>query len=85
MPTVPGSGLVVIEPELVLGGLEAVLDGAAMTFDPDQRLDRCSRRRPSGEVGEIAAGDVASDQKSARPQTMVSGLNSSASRSASSR
>ena len=32
MPAMPGAGLVVIEPELVLGGLEAVLDGPAMTF-----------------------------------------------------
>src|SRR4051812_39935948 len=40
MPAVPGSGLVVIEAELGLGSLEAVLDGPAMAFDPDQRLDR---------------------------------------------
>ena len=32
MPAMPGAGLVVIEAELVLGGLEAVLDGPAMTF-----------------------------------------------------
>ena len=63
MPTMPGSGLVVIEPELVLGGLETVLDRPAMTLDPDQRLDRCSRRTPSGEVGKIAIGDVASDRQ----------------------
>ena len=61
MPPVPGTGLVVIEPKLVLGGLETVLDRPAMTLDPDQRLDRGSRRTPSGEVGEIAIGNMASD------------------------
>ena len=61
MPSVPGSGLVVIKPKLVLGGLETVLDRPAMTLDPDQRLDRCSRWTPSGEVSEIAIGDLASD------------------------
>ena len=61
MPPVPGPGLVVIKPKLVLGGLETILDRPAMTLDPDQRLDRCSRRTPSGEVGEIAIGDMASD------------------------
>ena len=40
MPAMPGSRLVVVEPELVLGGLEAVLDRPAMAFDADQRLDR---------------------------------------------
>ena len=71
MPAMPGSGLVVVEPELVLGGLEAILDCPAMTFDTDQCLNRCSRRTPGGEVGEIAIGDIASDQQAARPQTMV--------------
>ena len=33
MPAVPGAGLVVVEAELVLGGLEAVLDGPAVAFD----------------------------------------------------
>ena len=35
MPAMPGPGLVVVEPELSLGGLEAVLDGPAMPFDLD--------------------------------------------------
>ena len=71
MPAMPGSGLVMVEPELVLGGLEAVLDGPAMPFDADQRLDRRFRWAPCGEVGEIAIGDVAPDQQAARPQAMV--------------
>ena len=71
MPAMPRPGLVVVEPELVLGGLEAVLDRPSMTLDADQRLDRCASRTPSGEVGEIAIGDMAPDQQASRPQTMV--------------
>ena len=71
MPTMPGSGLVVIESKLVLGGLETVLDRPAMTLNPNQCLDRCSGRTPSGEIGKIAIGDMASNEKSARPQTVV--------------
>ena len=33
MPAMPGPGFVVVEPELVLGGLEAVFDRPAMAFD----------------------------------------------------
>src|SRR5271155_261653 len=58
MPAVPGSGFVVVEPELVFGCLEAVLDRPAMALDADQGLDRGPCRTPGGEVGEIAVGDV---------------------------
>src|SRR3954451_648447 len=57
MPAVPGSGLVVVEPELVFGCLEAVFDRPAMALDADQGLDRSPWRTPGGEVGEIAVGD----------------------------
>ena len=36
MPAVPGTGLVVIETELVFGRLEAVLDGPALSFPSNQ-------------------------------------------------
>ncbi len=36
MPAVPGSGFVVVEPELVFGCLEAILDRPAMALDADQ-------------------------------------------------
>src|SRR5713226_8612258 len=49
MPAMPGSALVVIEPELVFGGLKTVLDRPAMAFDRDQRFDGCCRWAPSGE------------------------------------
>ena len=44
MPAVPGAGLVVVEAELVLGGLEAVLDGPAVAF----RVTRVSTLVPAG-------------------------------------
>ena len=40
MPAVPGSGFVVVEPELVFGCLEGILDRPAMALDADQGLDR---------------------------------------------
>src|SRR5271165_2095985 len=71
MPAVPRSGLVMVEPELVLGGLEAVLDRPTMALDADQRRDRCSGRAPGGEVGKIAVGNIAPYQQAARPQAMI--------------
>src|SRR3954465_13953026 len=35
VPTVPGTGFVVVEAKLVFGRLEAVLDGPALSFDGD--------------------------------------------------
>src|SRR5712691_1572972 len=71
MPAMPGSALVVIEPELVFSGLETVLDRPPMAFDRHQRFDGCSRRAPGGEEGEIAIGDTTADQQTARPQTLI--------------
>src|SRR5271166_1090431 len=68
MPAVPGSGFVVVEPELVFGGLEAVLDRPAMALDADQSLDRSPCRTPGGEVGEIAVGDITPDQQAPCPK-----------------
>ena len=39
MPAVPGSGFVVVEPELVLGSLKTVLDRPSVAFDADKCLD----------------------------------------------
>jgi hypothetical protein len=39
VPAMPGSALVVIEPELVFRGFEAVLDRPSMAFDRDQRFN----------------------------------------------
>ena len=71
MPPMPGSALVVIEPELVFRGLKTVLDRPPMAFDRHQRFDGCSRWAPSGEEGEIAIGDMTTDQQAACPQTLI--------------
>src|SRR5216683_120940 len=70
MPPMPGSALVVIEPELVFRGLETVLDRPPMAFDRHQRFDGCCRRAPSGEEGEIAIGDMTADQQTACPKAL---------------
>ena len=67
MPAMPGSALIVVEPELVFCGLKTVLDRPAMALDRDQRFNRCSRRAPGGEEGEIAIGDTTTDQQTACP------------------
>src|ERR1700681_4229449 len=71
MPAMPGSALVVIEAELVLGGFKTVLDRPAMAFDRDQRFDGCSCRAPSGEEGEVIIGDATTDQKTAWPKSVI--------------
>src|SRR3981189_633926 len=53
MPAVTGSALVVIEPELVFGGLETVLDPAAIGHARSQRLLGGPRCAPGGEEGEV--------------------------------
>jgi hypothetical protein len=65
---VPGAGLVVVEAELVLGGLEAVLDGPAVAFHLDQGVDAGPGRTPGGEEGQVAIGDVAADQQATGPE-----------------
>ena len=71
VPAMPGSALVVIETELVLRRLKAVLDRPPMAFDRHQRFDRRSRWAPGGEEGEIAIGDTTTDQQTACPQTRI--------------
>src|ERR1700730_15549666 len=68
MPPVPGYGFVVVEPELVFGGLEAILDRPAMALDAVQGLDRSPCRTAGGEVGEIAVGDITPDQQASSPK-----------------
>ena len=62
VPAMPGSALVVIEPELVFRGFKAVLDRPSMAFDRDQRFNGCSRWAPGGEKGEVIIGDATTDQ-----------------------
>src|SRR3981081_3325369 len=62
VPAMPGSALVVIEPELVFRGFKAVLDRPSMAFDRHQRFDGRSRWAPGGEEGEVIIGDATTDQ-----------------------
>ncbi len=62
MPSVPGTGFVVVEAEFVLGGLEAILDRPAMAFHGDESLDVGSGRAPGREEGEVAIADGTTDQ-----------------------
>ncbi len=71
MPPMPGSALVVIEPELVFRGLKTVLDRPPMAFDRHQRFDGCCRWTPGGEEGEVAIGNMTTDQQTACPKTLI--------------
>jgi len=68
MPAMPGAGFVMIEAQLVLGRLEAVLDRPAMSFDRDDVLDPCSCRTPCREERQVAVADGATDQQASCPQ-----------------
>ena len=61
-----GAGLVVVEAELVLGGLEAALDRSAVPFDLDQ--DPGPGRAPGREEAKLAVGDGVADQEAPHPQ-----------------
>jgi hypothetical protein len=56
MPSVPGARLVVVQPQFVLCGLEAVFDGPTMSLERDQGLDARSDRAPSGEEVRLRSG-----------------------------
>src|SRR5947207_15704273 len=71
MPPMPRPALVVIEPELVFRGLKTVLDRPPMAFDRHQRFDGCCGWTPGGEEGEIAIGDMTTDQQTACPKTVI--------------
>jgi hypothetical protein len=59
---VPAAGLVVVEPELGLGGLERVLDRPAPPLDADQRLERRRLGAPRREEGQLPVGEAAPDE-----------------------
>ena len=67
MPAMPRAGLVMVEPEFVLGRLKTILDRPAMSLDRDQGFDARSKRTPSGEERQVPISDVAADQQAPRP------------------
>lgn len=67
VPAMPGARFVVIETELVLGGFEAVLNSPAAAFDRYELFHGRALGTPRGEEGEVAVGNVAADQQTARP------------------
>ena len=67
VPPVPGTGLVVVEAEFILGSLKAVLDRPSAALDPDQRLDRGAGGTLGGKECQLAIGHVATDQQTAGP------------------
>ena len=73
MPAMPGAGFVVVEAELVLGGLKTVFDRPTMPLHRHQFFQRCANRTPGREEGEIAVGDVAADQQPTGPDAGKSG------------
>jgi len=68
----PGAGLVMIEAEFILGGLETIFDRPAASLDFRQRFDGCSERRRGSGEGEFAVGDVLRRMSSQRVQTLMS-------------
>ena len=46
IPSVPGPGFVMVEPDFVFGGFETVFDRPAVAFDGDQGFDRGSHLAP---------------------------------------
>jgi hypothetical protein len=63
----PRSGLVVIEPQFILCGLKAVLDGPSVPFHRHQCFNGRALRAPRAEIGKFIIGDVATYQQTARP------------------
>ena len=68
MPAVPGTRLVVVETEFVLGRLEPVLDGPATAFHGHESFERRAERAPGREEGHRPVGDGAADEKATCPR-----------------
>lgn len=50
VPAVPGTGLVMVEPELIFRGFKAFLNPPARSFDLHQRLQLCPLWAPGCEM-----------------------------------
>jgi len=71
VPSMPGSGFVMIEAELVLGSLEAALDAPMLAFHPDQRRHGRALGAPGREEGEFAVADATTDEQPTGPKRFV--------------
>ena len=67
VPAAPGAGLIVVQAQFGLGGLEAVLDGPAAALDLDQLGCARAGRAPRGEDRRLAVGQAAPEQQAAGP------------------
>src|SRR3546814_1301639 len=54
VPAMPGAGLAMVQPEIVLGSQEAFLDGPAQACGSGQLLERCSFARIDEIIGKFA-------------------------------
>src|SRR3954453_1286288 len=68
VPAVPGAGFIMVEPKLVLAGLETVFNAPTLPFHRHQCLNAGASRAPGGEVGARAISQIAPDQQAAGPQ-----------------
>src|SRR3546814_16146622 len=55
LPAMPGGGLAIVQPEIVLGSQEAFTDGPAQACGSAQRLARCSVAATANKKSPIAA------------------------------
>ena len=69
VPAVPGTGLVVVEAQLVFGRLEAVLNGPAPALDCHQGFPSGPGGAPGSEKGQVTISDSAADQQAPCPKT----------------
>lgn len=74
VPAMPGSGLVVVEAEFVLGGLEALFNTPARALDMHQCLERRFLRAPGREIRQIAIGGIVPRQQPTGPGLVRQGL-----------
>ena len=67
MPTMPGTGFVMIETKLVFGRLETFFDPPARPFNVHEVLHGCPFRTPCRKTGKVSIGDVSADQQATCP------------------
>lgn len=69
MPTMPGTGLVMIKTEFVFGRLETFFDPPARAFNVHEFLHGCPFRAPGRKIGKVSIGDISTDQEATCPRS----------------